>query len=327
VGLALIASAAHASEPVTLTGRAMGTTWSVKFIQPASKLAPATIERSVADRLEQLEQLFSTYRPQSALSQFNAMQSTDWIPVAPELARVAEESRRISELTEGAFDVTVLPLVQLWGFGSTRRTDSIPTQNEISIARAGVDWRRLEMRVNPPALRKTAASLAVDFSSLAKGFSADEISRLLAGLGAPNHLVQVGGDVKAAGMGGEGTGWRVAIENPLDLPAGSTHVVTLRDMALSTSGDYRNSFVVGERRYGHIIDPRRGKPASSPLVSVSVLDPSCATSSALATALFVLGDDEGFRLAAAQRLAGLLLVREGNTITSRATPRFESLRK
>jgi thiamine biosynthesis lipoprotein len=285
-----------------------------------------TFERSVAERLEQLEQLFSTYRPESALSRFNATPTTEWIPVAAELVHVADDSRRISELTTGAFDVTVLPLVQLWGFGSMRRTDSIPTQMEISAARARVDWRRLETRMNPPALRKTEASLAVDFSSMAKGFSADEISRLLAGLGAPNHLVQVGGDVKAAGTGVEGKGWRVAIENPSDLST-PTEVVTLRDMALSTSGDARNFFVLEGRRYGHIIDPRRGEPASSSVVSVSVLDPSCATSSALATALFVLGDDEGFRFAAAQQLAGLLLVRAGKTITPRPTPRFEALRK
>ena len=326
VWLALLPSVARAAEPVAVSGRAMGTTWSVKFIQPGVALTPTVVDRSVAERLEQLEQLFSTYRPQSALSRFNATQSTDWIPVAPELVQVADESRRISELTEGAFDVTVWPLVQLWGFGSTRRTDSIPAPTEIATARARVGWRRLEVRNNPPALRKTDASVTVDFASMAKGFSADEISRLLAGLGASNHLVQIGGDVKAAGLGADGKGWRVAIENPPDLPAASTHVVTLRDMALSTSADYRNALVVNGRRYGHIIDPRRGEPVVGQLAAVNVVHASCAMSSAWATALFVVGTDEGIRIAEAQGIASRFLQRDGAKSSVRTTTPFNTLR-
>lgn len=318
---------ARAAEPVMITGRAMGTTWSVKFIQPAVPLTPETIDRSVAERLEQLEQLFSTYRPQSALSRFNATPSTEWIPVAPELARVAEESRQISERTDGAFDVTVLPLVQLWGFGSMRRADSVPAPNEIALARARVDWRRLETRTTPCALRKSEPDVTVDFSSMAKGFSADEIGFLLTRLGSPNHLVQIGGDVKAGGIGPEGKGWRVAIENPSGNSTSSAHVVVLRDMALSTSGDYRNSFVVERRRYGHIIDPRRGEPVAGPLAAVSVVHGSCATSSAWATALFVLGADNGFRLVEAERLACLFQERDAAETSLRATPEFERWRK
>ena len=325
VGL-LMANPIYASSLVTVSGRAMGTTWTVKFIQPSIPLPPATVERSVAERLEQLEQLFSTYRPQSALSRFYAARSTEWIPVAAELVQVACESGRISELTKGAFDVTVWPLVQLWGFGSRRRTGSIPTQSEIAGARARVDWRRLEVRTSPSALRKSEPGVGVDFSSMAKGFSADEVSHLLTRLGVPNHLVQLGGDVKAGGVGPEGGGWRVAIENPSEPPTSPAHVVALRDMALSTSGDYRNSFFMDGRRYGHIIDPRRGEPVSGTLAAVSVVHASCATSSAWATALFVLGADEGIRIAEMQGIASRVLQRDDATMSVQTTAQYNALR-
>jgi FAD:protein FMN transferase len=316
----------NAASPVSLSGRAMGTTWSVKFMQPTGQLDAAMIERSVAERLEQLEQVFSTYRRQSEVSRFNAAHHTDWIPVSPEMVHVAKESRRISELTVGAFDVTVFPLLEAWGFGPERRSGSIPASAVIASARARVDWRRLELRAEPPALRKADPTVAVDFSSMAKGFAADEIGKLLAGIGAKNHLVQVGGDIKASGYGTDARTWRTAVEQPNE-HFGLVDIVMLEDNALSTSGDYRNFFTANGRRYGHIIDPRTGEPVSGTLASVSVIHPSCATSSALATALFVLGADEGYRVAVREQLACLFQVREGTAIRMRATPQFQRWRQ
>jgi thiamine biosynthesis lipoprotein len=319
----LSVSAARASDSVMLSGRAMGTSWSVKFVQPAVPLAPAIVERAVSERLEQLEQIFSTYRPQSGLSRFNAVESTEWIPVAPELAHVAGESRQISELTGGAFDVTVHPLVQLWGFGSKPRSNSGATPGDIAAALVLVGWRQLEVRPNPPALRKARPRISVDLSSMAKGFAADSVSELLSLAGAPNHLVLVGGDVKSGGAGPGGAGWRVGIERPADQQPAIAGTVMLRGNALSTSGDYRNYSMAGGRRYGHIIDPRTGEPVSRALVSASVIHASSATSSALATALFVLGPEEGFRFATEQRLACLFQMRDGSELDSRSTPEFK----
>jgi thiamine biosynthesis lipoprotein len=283
--------AARATEVITLSGRAMGTTWSVKFIQGANPIAPAEVQREVSNELERLEQIFSTYRAQSELSRFNAVRHTDWIPVAADMARVAEESRCISAFTGGAFDVTVHPLVQLWGFGARRRTGSVPAAGEINAARARVDWRALEVRLSPPALRKARPAITADLSSIVKGFAADRVGEILIRLGVPDHLVLVGGDVKAGGRGPEGTGWRTAIEHPSHERRSPAAVFALTGRALSTSGDYRNFFSADGRRYGHIIDPRTGVPASGELASVSVVHDSCATSSALATGLFVLGVD------------------------------------
>ncbi len=337
--LALVATLGlgRAAEPVALAGRAMGTTWSAKFLPappPAPALDPALVTTRLAAALEHLETLFSTYRPDSALSRFNASSSTDWYPVSPELARVALEARRISELTAGAFDVTLDPLIRLWGFGPAGRRHTLPPDTAIAAARGRVDYRRLSARLAPPALRKSAAELSADFSSLAKGFAADTLSDLLTTLGAPDHFVQIGGDLKTAGA----HPWRTGIESPPVLavpvaprptatpaPPALAAIVTLSGQALSTSGEAHNFMTVAGRRYGHILDPRTGRPVAGSLASVSVVHPTCATSSALATALFVLGADAGFALATREHVAALFLVRDGASLVPRATPEFARL--
>ena len=328
-------STAHAAETVALSGRAMGTTWSAKFVQPEQALVQTAVQSAIANRLEQLEQLFSTYRPNSTLSRFNAANTTDWISVPTEMAELATLSRTVSELTAGAYDVTVHPLVQLWGFAAERRADSLPAPADIAAARALVDFRLLDVRMNPPALRKNRRQVTVDFSSMTKGFAVDSISELLTRLGAANHLVQIAGDMKSAGMMSDGRHWHAGIEDgrstlPTREPSpvgsrGIASVIELRSAALSTSGNYRNFFELGGRRYGHVIDPRSGRPVSGPLVSVSVVHSSAAMSSALATAFFVLGADDGFRLANEQKLACLFQVRSGVETVQRATPEFERL--
>jgi thiamine biosynthesis lipoprotein len=310
------ATHAFAAEPVALTGRALGTTWTVKFLQPAPPLNPATLTARISATLERLEQQFSTYRLNSELSRFNLARTTDWITVSPELARVATDSRALSVLTGGAFDATIFPLVDLWGFGPQRRSGPPPSAAEISAARARTDFRRLESRAAPPALRKTSADLAADFSSMAKGFAAAQLSAL----GSTDHYVQIGGDIATVGT----RPWRVAIEQPAaSAPLAQTFDLT--GQAVSTSGDAHNSFTHAGRHYGHILDPRTGEPVNSPLASVSVIAPTCAQSSARATALFVLGPAAGFALAVRERWSALFLIREGPSLTARPTPEFSRL--
>jgi thiamine biosynthesis lipoprotein len=315
-----------ATESVTLSGRAMGTTWSAKFLQTTPPLDPAAVSQKISARLEALEQQFSTYRPTSELSGFNATTSTDWFPVSPSLAEVAAASRRISGLTAGAFDPTVAPLLHLWGFGPHARTGAPPSDSALATARALVDWRRLEVRASPPALRKNPAALTADFSSLAKGYTADAVSDLLASLGAPNHFVQIGGDIKTSGHTAHGSPWRTGIEEPRD-PADRTTLactVALAGEALSTSGNYRNFVTLTGRRFGHILDPRTGRPVENALAAVSVIAPTCAQSSALAAALFVLGEEAGLALATREKIAAVFFVRPGESLVQRRTPRFEA---
>jgi FAD:protein FMN transferase len=325
VALFAAATAAVAAEPVAIAGRAMGTTWLVKWLQPTS-VDEAIVARRVAARLEELEQQFSTYRSNSELSRFNAAPATtEWVPVSAELARVAVKSAEVSALTGGAFDVTVDPLVRLWGFGPAgRREVGVPSDAEISAARQQVGWQNLSARPEPPALRRTRPGVTVDFSSMAKGFAADEMSALLAALGCANHFVQVGGDVRTAGVGAVANEWRTGIESAVE-PGSVACVVGLAGQAVSTSGNYRNFIVRESVQYGHIIDPRTGRPASGTLAAVSVIHASCAMSSALATALFVLGADAGFELAQREGLACLFTMRGADGIRTirRMTSEFE----
>lgn len=321
--LLVIVGAGHASEPVVVTGRAMGTTWSVKFVQPDPALDPAEVARRVTLKLEGLEQQFSNYRADSDVTRFNRTRSIEWIAVTPEIAEVATDSLRLSESTAGAFDVTIEPLVRLWGFGADGRRSAPPSLVEISAAQQRVGWRQLQARREPPALRKARGDVAVDFSSMAKGWSADALSELLGSLRIKHHLVQVGGDVKARGTGGAATsGWVVGIERPTGGSSPLAAKIVLRDQALSTSGDARNFFAVAGKRFGHLIDPRSGRPVDGELASVSVIHPSCAQSSAWATALFVLGAGKGFQVAEAEKLAGLFLVRTGEDVALRKTAAF-----
>jgi len=309
-----------ATEPVVLNGRAMGTTWTVKFFQPNSPLNPASLHTRISEKLEQLEQQFSTYRPTSELSRFNATPRTEWVTVSPEIARVAAAAQALSQRTGGAFDVTVSPLVQLWGFGTQRRA-SPPSAQEIALAQALVDWRRLEARLSPPALRKTRPDLSVDFSSIAKGFAVDEIGERLRALGVDECWVQIGGDIKTVGT----RGWRAGIAWPgapgTQSPA-TVQVLELVGRALSTSGNANNFFQYEGRRYGHIIDPRTGEPVHSELAAVSAVDTTCATSSALATTLFVLGAEQGFAFAVRERIAALFIVRAGEGFVLKPTPEW-----
>lgn len=318
---------ASGAETVRLDGRAMGTSWTVKLVPPAAApIDRAGLERRLAARLEQLEQMFSTFRRGSEVTRFNGRADTAWQPVSPEIARVAAEAAVISAGTSGAFDATIYPLVKLWGGAAEGRRpgDRLPTPREIEAAKARVDWRALEVRAEPPALRKAEPAMAVDFSSMAKGFAADELARLLRAEGVEAAFVRIAGDIVCLGRASDGAEWRVGLEDPGE--EAFPTVVALADRAVSTSGNYRNHVRVGSRRLGHILDPRSGAPVESALVSVSVVDRSGARASALATALFVLGLEEGWRLAQRENWACAFLFEDARgRRVRRVTPELARL--
>jgi thiamine biosynthesis lipoprotein len=313
-----------AAEPTVITGRAMGTTWTAKLVSAAKTPEPEVARVRIAQRLEDLEQIFSTYRENSTVSRFNASRAAGWEPVDARLVELIQRCAAISEMTGGAFDVTVAPLVRRWGFGPNGIPAQHPSDAEREEIRAHVGWRKVMVRVEPAALRKDDPEVELDVSSMAKGYAVDQMSALLQELGASNHLVQLAGDIRASGDGPGGEGWRVGIERPRAGEAAIGMVVRLAPgSALSSSGNYRNAIVRGGRRMGHIIDPRDGQPVDSSLELVSVMDPACATSSALATGLFVLGADAGLKLAEERELAACFFVREGGRVVRKASREFE----
>lgn len=307
-----------------LTGPTMGTRYSIKV--PANEPVPDgdLLQRQVDDALARIDETMSTYLIDSELSRFNVSESTDWQPVSIEFCLCVEESLAISALTEGAFDITVGPLVNLWGFGPDGVTVKPPSDAEVAAARARVGFRHLQTDCTKPAMRKTLADLYIDLSAYAKGFAVDRVADLLDEQGIGNYLVEIGGELKARGRNAANELWAVAIEEPLDDARRVHSVVHLADRAVATSGDYRNFFEFNNRRYSHTIDTRTGRPVTHALASVTVIADTAAYADALATALMVLGPEKGLQLATSRNIAALFLIRTGAGFFEQATPAFSA---
>ncbi|MBI5683781.1 MAG: FAD:protein FMN transferase [Verrucomicrobia bacterium] len=325
----LLATAAEpkpAAELVTLPGRTMGTVYSVKFLQPSAPIPVEQARREVSALLDRLEQTMSTYREDSEICRFGAYRGGDWFAVSADTARVVAESLRVSELTGGAFDVTVDPLVRLWGFGPRRETGEPPPEPAIADARRRVGWGKLQARLDPPALRKSSPEISVDLSAIAKGYAADAIAAHLEKLGATNYLVAISGDLRTRGHGQQGRPWRVGVDKPLDDGRAIQRIVELKNAAISTSGDYRNFFTDAGRRYSHVIDPRTGRPVTHNLASVTIVQETSARADALATGLVVLGPEAGYAFAVKRSWACLFILRTNTGFVEKLTPAFEKLR-
>ncbi|MBL8250098.1 MAG: FAD:protein FMN transferase [Candidatus Competibacter sp.] len=313
------------SDPtVRIAGSTMGTRYELKLVPRPGQIIPADLQTRADALLAQINRQMSTYDPDSELSRFNRNPSTDWIAVSPELHRVVAEGLRVSEFTDGAFDITVGPLVNLWGFGPEPRHDEVPSEAAILQARKRVGYRLLHARERPPALQKDRADLYVDLSALAKGYGVDRLAELVEASGIDNYLVAIGGDLRAKGHNGQGQPWIVAIERPVPGQRAVERLVRLGDRAVSTAGDYRNFFEQDGRRYSHIIDPRTGWPVPQTVASVTVIGRSDLEADATDTALLAAGAEQGWQLATARRLAAFfLLVGPDGGFQERPTPEFE----
>jgi thiamine biosynthesis lipoprotein len=328
--LALAAALACADpcprDRLELAGETMGTRWSATVACPSPSLRPAPLEAELAGVLARIDARMSTWREDSELSRFNRHAGTDWFAVSAETAAVAAQSLRMAELTGGAFDATVYPLVRLWGFGPRRDPAAAPGLREIARARRRVGPGKLAVRAAPPALRKLRPDVELDFSGIAKGHAADAVGARLAALGARDFLVAIGGELLARGRPAPAPAWRVGLEQPLLEARRLRGVVSLSDAAISTSGSYHDFQLRGARRDSHVIDPRSGEPVRHELLAVSVIAPTALRADALATGLLVLGPEAGRALAERERLAVLFLRAEADGLHEHATPEFERFR-
>lgn len=307
---------------IEISGNTMGTSYSIKLRELPGDLPAAALRREIDSILDRINRRMSTYIEHSELSLFNRSRQTAWFDISPELAGVLREARHVSAVTGGAFDVTVGPLVDLWGFGPAAADDQIPSRQQISETRQRVGYERLELRDSPPALKKHRPDIHVDLSAIAKGHAVDKLAGYLDTLGIEDYLVEIGGEIKARGGNAKGNVWRIAIEKPSTAGRAVHMVIELKDAGLATSGDYRNYFELEGRRYPHAIDPASGRPVSHRLASVTVIDGSVMRADAWATALLVVGPDAGFQLAEAQGIAALLVIRTENGFENRATTAF-----
>lgn len=295
-----------------LDGEALGTTWTVKFLGDAAKDGEA--ERAVREALASVDAAMSTWRDDSELARVRAADGP--VVVSESTYAVVGQALELASATGGAFDPTVQALVEVWGFHGSRRQD-LPSEEALQAARAQVGWQRVRLGRDAEG-RPTIddGGTALDLSAIAKGYAVDRVSHALSRLGLADHLVEVGGEVRAHGAGPTGTGWRLGVDRP-DPGAQPGRrleaVVRLTNAALATSGNYRNAYVVDGERVVHTLDPRVGRPVRSEVASASVVAPDCATADALATALMVLGPEQGLALVEARPdVEALLLVVEGD---------------
>lgn len=296
-------------EPVAFSGSTMGTTYTVKLAALPRGISVDDVKARTDRTLERINALMSTYRADSEISRFNAATVVTWQAVSAQTQAVVAAALEISRLTGGAFDVTVGPLVDLWGFGPRGALRTPPSAADIAAVRGRVGYRRLSVRERPPSLRKAQADVAVDLSAIAKGYAVDEVARLLAELGCRDFLVEIGGELRARGRRPGGEPWRVAVERPVSGASAVQRLIELADAAIATSGDYRNFVEIEGRRYSHTIDPAAGAPVTHTLASVSVVHESAMYADALATALMVMGPQRGHAFAERHGLAALLLER------------------
>ena len=310
---------------IELTGRAMGATYSVTLVNAPTDLDRTALQQAIDARLADINRQMSTYDPASELSRFNRQHATDWFPVSPAVVQVVAEAERISRLSDGAFDITVGPLVDLWGFGPGETGNAIPDDRQIEQARSLVGHEKLRLRNDPPALRKTVPGLRIDLSAIAKGYAVDELSRLLSRRGLDRHLVEIGGELRARGHNAANRPWRIGVERP----GPGFHIVHaaigLRDQGMATSGDYRNFFERDGQRYSHTMEPTDGKPVTHALASVTVVADACMRADALATALLATGPERGYRLAEREGIAALFIERTNNGFIDRATATMQGL--
>jgi thiamine biosynthesis lipoprotein len=287
--LLLLCGCSRDEKLVTLGGHTMGTTWSLKVY--SRSFNQVFVQTKVQQQLDPWEAMLSHWRPDSAVSHFNAATSTDWIDVPAELVEVVELAQQIGRETDHALDITLAPLIDLWGFGATGKRDSPPTDAEIAQAKMQCGWQHLHTRHDPPALRKDIPTLRINVSAVAEGWALDKMTRQLELTGFSRFLLEIGGEVLARGE------WRVGVQTPSAPPGESAQTLLLKDRAIATSGVYRQHFSATGSEYGHVIDPRTGRPVEHHLASVSVVDALAAQADGFATALLVLGPDAGRRLA------------------------------
>lgn len=316
-------AALRAAEIIEFRGLAQGTTYTVKVVGGLDAPARQALQGEIDQLLADFDAQVSTYRPDSELSRFNAFRGAEWFPVSPNVIAIVERSREISQQSGGAFDVTISPLIRLWRFDRRTAQPQVPAEESIAAARQLVGYQHLEFRREPPALRKRLPELEVNLNAIAPGYSVDLIVDRLQSRGLMGFMVEVGGELRTGGRKPDGTSWRIGIERPTESSPALQAALPVDDLAVATSGDYRQFFVADGRRYSHTIDPHTGRPVTHGLASVTVLADDCMSADGYSTALMVLGPEQGLALAEREGLAVWMLIRDdAGRITTTASSAF-----
>jgi thiamine biosynthesis lipoprotein len=305
-----------------LTGATMGTTYNVKFV-PVEGINEAKLKKQIDQLLVDINQLMSTYIQDSELSRFNQWSSVEPFPLSPQTLEVMAEAKRLGIMSNGLLDVTIGPLVNLWGFGPQNRPEKIPTDSLIETTRQQIGLDKLTLGASWAS--KTQPSLSVDLSTIAKGYAVDQLAELLQAHKINNFLVEIGGEMRVSGLKASATSWKIAIEKPEAEQRSVQEIISIGDNAVATSGDYRNYYEHDGVRYSHLIDPSTGYPITHNVVSVTVIHPSSMTADGLATALIVMGKEKALELAETNNIAVLLITKEKDGFSEYTSAKFEQL--
>ncbi|CAD5258900.1 FAD:protein FMN transferase [Alteromonas sp. 38] len=308
---------------VHLQGQTMGTTYNVKYVLGEGEAAVEGLQEEIDAKLVNINKMMSTYDTTSELSRFNQYRYSDNFAVSQETLTVVTEALRLARLSDGVLDVTVGPLVNLWGFGPNKRPEKVPTQADIDAVRDYVGFEKLS--TTPTGLKKANPMLYVDLSTIAKGYGVDEVAAILDAHDLEHYLVEIGGEMRVKGERGDGNEWLIAIEKPVTTERAVQKVVSIGTNAIATSGDYRNYYEEDGKRYSHLIDPNTGAPITHDLVSVTVVNPSSMIADGLATAFNVMGWQRAIDLAEQEQLAVFLIRRTADGFEEYATPEFDKL--
>lgn len=308
-----------------LEGKTMGTFWRVSAIDLSAARAEE-LRGKIQAQLDGDDQLMSTYKNDSALMRFNQSKSTSPWPVSEAMADIVTESLRVGYKTNGAMDITVGPLVNLWGFGPNKQPVKTPDQAQIDDARAKTGLQHLSVinQSGQQYLQKDIPDLFVDLSTVGEGYAADHLARLMAEEGISRYLVSVGGALVSRGMNASDKPWRVAIQKPTDEQNAVQAILDINGHGISTSGSYRNYYELDGKRISHVIDPQTGRPITHNLVSVTVISPTALEADAWDTGLMVLGTEKAKEVVRQQGLAVYMITREGEGFKTWMSPQFAS---
>ncbi|MBG6285863.1 FAD:protein FMN transferase [Pseudomonas nitroreducens] len=304
-------------------GPTMGSSYTVQYVPTGKAPDAAKLKAEVDTILASLDEQFSTYRDDSVVSRFNALPAGACMALPADMLKLWRYGEELSQQSGGAFDLSVEPLMNLWGFGPQSRREQVPAPADLQRERARVGHQHLRLQ-GEQLCKDVDAQL--DFDSIVAGYAVDQVSARLMELGLTDYLVEITGELKAVGHKPDGTPWRIALE----VPSGERErqverSVALDGFGLSTSGDYRNYFEEGGQRYSHTFDPRTGAPVRHALASVTVAEAQALRADGLSTLLMVLGPEDGYTFAERNGLAAFFIVRQGEGFVTRATPRFEAL--
>ncbi len=333
VGLVLLLVACGSqSDALRISGETMGTTYNIVAFDRQGRLDAGEVRAAVEATLAEVNARMSNWDERSEVSRFNAYAGTGPFEISAELAAVMRTAGEVHADSLGRFDVTVAPLIELWGFGARRPDSPVPSDEAIAQAQTLVGQSRLlSLATDPFSLTKREPEATVYLAAIAKGYGVDEVAATLNRLGLNDFMVEIGGDLITSGTNPDGNRWRIGIERPHEGSRRVEQIIDLTGLGMATSGDYRNYFEQGGVRYSHIIDPQTGRPVTHTTASVTVVAETAMLADAWATALLVLGQEKGLELAERLNLATLFIARDISSDETRfvvtASTRFRALQR